>query len=242
MKLNERVFELLDGEPVEVQQLDDHTVEIFMLNDYPDIMQEFINKGKFAVWSSVDGTNYRLAIEKDYYENLNALYSNKVNNVWLRFWDECDAHSKKFTRRVVIPGTILAIVAFVLISILLRNNPIGTYLIIGLAALYMIIVLVFRKFTTKKINESNKNALDDIKKFLGAERFQELLDAQRKFMDDYYEKLSAEADEADRLFEEEEAKRLEAEATNDEVVSEADEETLENEDALEAEIVEEDKQ
>lgn len=49
MKLNERVFEKLSGEPVEVQEFDGRRVEIFYLDDYPDVLNEFINKAKEAM-------------------------------------------------------------------------------------------------------------------------------------------------------------------------------------------------
>lgn len=193
MKLNERVFEVLNGEPVEVQNLDGHEVKIYILNDYPDILNEFVNKGKFAVWSCVDGTNYKLAIEKGYYDELRELYSDKVNDTWLKFWDECEKISSTFSKKIVLPATAVIIVIFVVLMALSNKMPgkLGTYLTLGLAIVYVLVILILRKLTTNKINIANQNALAVIKKNLGEAHFNDLLERQRNYIDAYYDTLSA---------------------------------------------------
>lgn len=193
MKLNERVFEVLNGEPVEVQNLDDHEVKIYILDDYPDVLNEFVNKGKFAVWSCVDGTNYKLAIEKGYYDELRELYSDKVNDTWLKFWDECEKISSTFSKKIVLPATAVIIVIFVVLMALSNKMPgkLGTYLTLGLAIFYVLVILILRKLTTNKINIANQNALAVIKKNLGEAHFNDLLERQRNYIDAYYDTLSA---------------------------------------------------
>lgn len=193
MKLNERVFEVLNGEPVEVQNLDGHEVKIYILDDYPDVLNEFVNKGKFAVWSCVDGTNYKLAIEKGYYDELRELYSDKVNDTWLKFWDECEKISSTFSKKIVLPATAVIIVIFVVLMALSNKMPgkLGTYLTLGLAIFYVLVILILRKLTTNKINIANQNALADIKKNLGEAHFNDLLERQRNYIDAYYDTLSA---------------------------------------------------
>lgn len=64
MRLNPKLFALgNEVEPVDVQEFDGRKIEVFMMGPYPQVQEEFINKGKFAVWSSEDGINYRLFIE-----------------------------------------------------------------------------------------------------------------------------------------------------------------------------------
>ena len=199
MKLNERVFEVLNGEPVEVQNLDGHEVKFYILDDYPDVLNEFVNKGKFAVWSCVDGTNYKLAIEKGYYDELRELYSDKVNDTWLKFWDECEKISSTFSKKIVLPATAVIIVIFVVLMALSNKMPgkLGTYLTLGLAIFYVLVILILRKLTTNKINIANQNALAVIKKNLGEAHFNDLLERQRNYIDAYYDTLSAkEEDEA----------------------------------------------
>lgn len=193
MKLNERVFEVLNGEPVEVQNLDGHEVKIYILDDYPDVLNEFVNKGKFAVWSCVDGTNYKLAIEKGYYDELRELYSDKVNDTWLKFWDECEKISSTFSKKIVLPATAVIIVIFVVLMALSNKMPgkLGTYLTLGLAIFYVLVTLILRKLTTNKINIANQNALAVIKKNLGEAHFNDLLERQRNYIDAYYDTLSA---------------------------------------------------
>lgn len=193
MKLNERVFEVLNGEPVEVQNLDGHEVKIYILDDYPDVLNEFVNKGKFAVWSCVDGTNYKLAIEKGYYDELRELYSDKVNDTWLKFWDECEKISSTFSKKIVLPATAVIIVIFVVLMALSDKMPgkLGTYLTLGLAIFYVLVILILRKLTTNKINIANQNALAVIKKNLGEAHFNDLLQRQRNYIDAYYDTLSA---------------------------------------------------
>lgn len=193
MKLNERVFEVLNGEPVEVQNLDGHEVKIYILDDYPDVLNEFVNKGKFAVWSCVDGTNYKLAIEKGYYDELRELYSDKVNDTWLKFWDECEKISLTFSKKIVLPATAVIIVIFVVLMALSNKMPgkLGTYLTLGLAIFYVLVILILRKLTTNKINIANQNALAVIKKNLGEAHFNDLLERQRNYIDAYYDTLSA---------------------------------------------------
>lgn len=193
MKLNERVFEVLSGEPVEVQNLDGHEVKIYILDDYPDVLNEFVNKGKFAVWSCVDGTNYKLAIEKGYYDELRELYSDKVNDTWLKFWDECEKISSTFSKKIVLPATAVIIVIFVVLMAISNKMPgkLGTYLTLGLAIVYVLVILILRKLTTNKINIANQNALAVIKKNLGEAHFNDLLERQRNYIDAYYDTLSA---------------------------------------------------
>lgn len=223
MKLNERVFEVLNGEPVEVQNLDGHEVKIYILDDYPDVLNEFVNKGKFAVWSCVDGTNYKLAIEKGYYDELRELYSDKVNDTWLKFWDECEKISSTFSKKIVLPATAVIIVIFVVLMALSNKMPgkLGTYLTLGLAIFYVLVILILRKLTTNKINIANQNALAVIKKNLGEAHFNDLLERQRNYIDAYYDTLSAK-EEAEASANEENVNELkETEETTEAEVEES---------------------
>lgn len=246
MKINERVFERLNGEAFEVQTLEigqtkkgeekqTRKVELFFLDDYPDVLDEFTRQGKFAIWSSVDGVNYKLAIEKGYYETLKDLYGVKVNTIWTDFWDECSTISSNFTKRVVIPGTILVILALIIFYVTLKNvNPtVNNVLSIAVGVIYLFVILVFRRITSKNISDANRDALDKIKSYLGEKRFEELLDAQRKYIDDYTQRMIEEADRMDAEFEaqhalenSEEVSDIETavvETTKDEAKEEADE-------------------
>lgn len=237
MKLNERVFEVLSGEPVEVQNLDGHEVKIYILDDYPDVLNEFVNKGKFAVWSCVDGTNYKLAIEKGYYDELRELYSDKVNDTWLKFWDECEKISSTFSKKIVLPATAVIIVIFVVLMAISNKMPgkLGTYLTLGLAIVYVLVILILRKLTTNKINIANQNALAVIKKNLGEAHFNDLLERQRNYIDAYYDTLSAKEEaeasaneeNVNELKETEKTTEAEVEESNDNEEAEVEEKEVE---------------
>lgn len=237
MKLNERIFEELSEEPVEVQNLDGHEVKIYILDDYPDVLNEFVNKGKFAVWSCVDGTNYKLAIEKGYYDELRELYSDKVNDTWLKFWDECEKISSTFSKKIVLPATAVIIVIFVVLMAISNKMPgkLGTYLTLGLAIVYVLVILILRKLTTNKINIANQNALAVIKKNLGEAHFNDLLERQRNYIDAYYDTLSAKEEaeasaneeNVNELKETEKTTEAEVEESNDNEEAEVEEKEVE---------------
>ncbi len=265
MKINERVFERLNGEAFEIQELEmevskedeavnKRKVELFYLDEYPEILDEFSRQGKFAVWSSVDGVNYRLAIETGYYETLKELYGTKVNKIWTDFWDECSKISSNFTRKIVLPGTIIVVLALIIFYATLRNsNPtLNNGLSIAVGVIYLFVVLVFRKLTTKKISDANREALEKIKKYLGNDRFEELLDAQRKYIDDYTQRLIEEADRMDAEFEasqqalankalEDETQDLNQSQSDEKINDEVEAKESEDVEIIDAEIVEEER-
>ena len=74
LRINPKAYDIaLDSTPIEVQEFDSRIIKVFYLNEFDALMEEFINKGKFAVWSSVDGVNYHLYVEEGYYNELKEL-------------------------------------------------------------------------------------------------------------------------------------------------------------------------
>ena len=194
MRINPKLFVLgNEAEPVDVQEFDGRKVEVFMMNPFPQVKEEFINKGKFAVWSSEDGTNYRIFIEDGYYNELKPLYSQAVNKIWVDFWDTCERISRKISRCVILPITVVAVGGCIGFSFI---QGIGTYLMIAVVVIAFVAMLFCSRLTRKKIADANAASVELIKKVLGGtKQFDDMLDRQKNYMDSYYDSLYPEDEE-----------------------------------------------
>lgn len=245
MRINPKLYAVAEGKtPVEVQEFDDRKIEVFLMDDLEGVKDEYVlGKGQFAVWSSVDGTNYRLYIENGYYQEVTPLYSQPVNKVWIEFWDVTDGISKKFSRFIIYPLMIIAVVLCVL-SLVLQNymGNWGSWVIIGVLILLFIIMIVSNSVTKKKIGEENIKSRQKIVEFFGQDEFNALIDKQKAYMDSYFENLYPQEEATEDSAEEENvevALEKDEEATLDEVVEEEAEEV--KEEAVETEEVVEEK-
>ena len=223
MRLNAKIFSIADNiEPVEKQEFDNRLVEVYYINDFPMLFNQYLPKGRFAIWASVDGFNYRLFVEKGYYAKLGELYSDRVNKIWLDFWDKCDDVTKKYNYRVMLPVAIGCIALFFLVTLI----PLGSAQIwvqLGILAIFIIVMMTLNKKVRGKINQVNADSVDDIKAIVGADHFDELLKEQNNYIDAFI------AEQA-KLAEEEEKREN---ASNEERSEELVENNLENEEASE---------
>ena len=234
MKINPKLYEVAEGKtPVEVQDCDGRSVEVFLMSDLEGVKDEYVlGKGQFAVWTSIDGSNYRLYIEDGYYDAVKPLYGSAVNKVWLTFWDVTDAISKKFSRFIIYPLMILAVVLCVLSLVLQKYwGDWGSWVVIGVLILLFIVMIVSNSITKKKIAEENVKSRQQIVDFFGEEEFNSLIDEQKSYMDKYFENLYPEEEATEALEEGEAVEAKEDVAEEVEVVEEAK--------AEEAEVVEE---
>ncbi len=228
MRLNAKIFSIADGiEAVEKQEFDNRLVEVYYINDFPALFNQYLPKGRFAVWASIDGFNYRLFVEKGYYEKLGELYSDRVNKIWLDFWDKCDDVTKKYNYRIMLPTAIVCIVCFFLVTLI----PLGSAQIwvqLGLLAVFIVVMMLLNKKVKEKINQINSDSVDEIKAMVGgASRFEELLKLQNDYIDAFIEKQAklaeeeAEKEEAAEKALEENKEASSEEASNEEATEEA---------------------
>lgn len=239
MKRNQKLYVVADNvTPVEVQEFNDRKVEIFLMDDFEGIKEEFVLKrNEFAVWTSVDGKNYRLFIENGYYDAVKDLYGEPVNKIWIEFWDKTDVISGKFQKMFIYPLMIVAVaIAVITLAFQSKLPTFFPYIIIGvLVALFLSLIFVNMYVKKQIVKESNKSR-EEIVKHFGENRFDQLIEIQKTYMDDFYDKYY---EEKEAIKAKEEALNKEAEEVKEIENSEASEEVLESkEETTEALVVE----
>lgn len=227
MKLHNKVYRSLTGEPFKTQEINGKTVEFFYLNETPFLAQ-YVQKGRFYVWTS-DGNNYRLVIEQGFYDKVSYFFAEEINGIWIGFLDEIGQVSKKMTRTFLI-GSLLLAVAIIIVSIPLELQQYG---IIASLLIVLISNMVHSSKLSKIIKEKNYKAQMEIREFLTEEGFERLLKEQDEYFQDYFK-----FDEEDELEEVEEDLLLAAEVVAEEVEEEIIEEII-AEEIIEEAIVEE---
>ena len=244
MRINQKLYVIADGkEPVEKQKFNDREVEIFFMDQFEGLVEEYVHsKGQFAVWASLDAVNYRLFIERGYYEEVSELYQQPVNQIWIEFWDKTEEISRKFTRIFIYPMMLIAVVLCVLSFVLpkalswgLTESNIFSYCIIGGLVALFIVMIVTNSYTKKKITEENIKSRQKVMDIFGEEGFNASIDKQKNYMDDYFKKLypEEESDEAleenaqDNATETVEDENNNVENENDATVEESKEEVVE---------------
>ena len=226
MKVNVKLYNVVtEQQPLAVQNIDGRVVEIYRMDDFEKVKEDFIRQGRFAVWSSIDGTNYRIFIESGYYEEFKELYSLSINKIWVEFWDSCEKISRTSTFKVTLPTTAVALGSVALFSLIpaLKESKSGSYISIALVAIAFIVMMFSNSRAKRKIQEENVKSVDLIKKEIGEKRFEDLINARKDYTDRYFAALYPE----DEI--EEEAEDVES----------TDVEEVET---VEAEVVEEDKE
>jgi len=240
MRVNPKLYPVADEvTPFEVQNCGDKKVELYLMDSFEGIKEEFvIRKGQFAVWSSADGINYRLFLENGYYERVKDLYSEPVNQIWLDFYDTTDNISKKFSNYFIYPLMGFAIVAC-LASIFLAQYMASfvSWIIIGVLAVMFIVMIFVNMKMKKKILAENTKSRQKIIDHFGGNRFDELIEMQKTYMDEYFEKLYPQDAEEENKEDAASTDNTEEKVTEEstEVVEEVKEEKAPAEESIEVE-------
>ena len=237
MKINQKLFMVAENvAPFEVQEFDGRKIEVYYMDDFEGVKEEYINMGQFAAWASIDAVNYRLFVEKGYYEAVGELYSQPVNKIWVEFWDRTDVIARKFSKKIMIPIMIVCLLAVILSFVFAQQlGKAGDIITIVMLVLAFVAMLVCNSFTKKAIMRENIASRDLIIKHFGENKFDKLIDRQKEYMDSYYENLYP-ADEEDEELDDE---VIEEENNTADVLEEADSADIANAEALNDEMADE---
>lgn len=192
MKLNFKVYKQLTTEPFLTQEIDGKIIEFHYMNDTPFLYQ-YASRGRFAIWTS-DGTNYRVLIEKTYYEALEDFYQVEVNKIWLGFLEGVSKLSKKINSWFIIPTLVLYVVIAGLATYLFKDYTLQ--ILLGMIVLVVLSNMLQGRMVNKKVREENLKAQDLIRQQIGNERFESLIKAQEDHYQEYF-KFQQEPEDVD---------------------------------------------
>jgi hypothetical protein len=182
MKLNLKVYSQLNNEPFLTQEIDGKMIEFHYMNDTPFLFQ-YASRGRFAIWTS-DGQNYRVLIEKKYYEALQPLYEAEVNKIWLNFLENVSSVSRKINMYFIIPTLFLYVIIAGLATFLFKDYTLQ--ILLGMIVLVVISNMIQGRIVNKKVRDENLRAQDLIRAHMGNENFEALIKAQEDHYHDYF--------------------------------------------------------
>ena len=213
MKYNEKQFIQSTTEAFETQEMSNGAkIELHYMNDEPFYMDN-INKSRFSAWSSVDGKNYKLFVEKGLYDITKDLYSKEVNEIWMDFWQRIDTMRKRYIFFIMLPMLAVFLTGFILLSIFLPNQ---VWVLLVALLVVLIASLFASSMLSRKMQVENINAATKVRDYVGVDKFKGIVDEQEKYIEKFYEDLQKKYEEEDRLAEEaENLDQIEADA-NDE--------------------------
>ncbi len=193
MKINSKYYNKINTTPFLVQETKSGTIELYKLKDYPEIYNLTVSKGRFYFWSANGTDLYKLLLEEEYFEELKDLYSKRTNEVQIKFYKDIDVVKKSVMLKCFLPLTIAICILFVIITLFVGADS-GFQM-----PLYLVVIIGFvgvNSYINRKMNltltQLNGVALDELKNILGASRFEELLDQQDAYIEEFYRKQRAE--------------------------------------------------
>lgn len=189
MKINPKIYYTVSTEPFDVQELEGGVkVELHSLNKNEELFNEYAPKAKFAIWSTIDGSCFKLLLEDSYYARLRELYGRRVNQCMVTFWDKVEVDRKRIIKLFFIPISVILIAVFMLLIFfpqMLGNT--GQLVVMGATLVGFIIAnMLINKKIDSIINKHNAEAVEKIKNIVGHKHFEELMDETRAHYDDFF--------------------------------------------------------
>lgn len=189
MRINPKIYDSITTTPFDVQELENGAkIELHSLNQNEALFNEYAPKAKFAIWSSIDGSNYKLLLEDSYYARLRELYGKRVNQCMVTFWSKVEKDRSRLMKIFFIPvSIILAAIFIILLAFPKLLNETSQLVVMGGALIGFIIVnVVINKKIDSVVNKHNSEAVEKIKNIVGHKHFDELMDETRAHYDDFF--------------------------------------------------------
>lgn len=205
MKLNQKIYKNLTGEPFLEQDIEGQKVSFYDMNE-TSYLTQYAGRGKFAIWTTNGGDDYKVLIEKSYYEALQPFYEYNVNKIWLDFLTSASGISRKINFWFLVPTLSLYVIVALLATIFLPE--IVLQVLLGLIVVVFASNIVQTRLTSKKIKEANFKAQEQIRESLGAAEFDALIQAQEEHYKTYF-KFEEQEEASDEETIELEAKEIE---------------------------------
>lgn len=227
MKINQKIYSQITTQPFDVQELENGvTVELHSLNSNEALFNEYGPKAKFSIWTCSDSKNYRLLLEDGYYLKMRELFGKRCNQCWINFWDDVEVRRKKIMLQIFLP---LAIVVLAIMSVcfalqaqiaqLWGENGQMILLAISLGV-FIVGNVIINKRIDKVINESNAKAVEDIKNIVGHKHFDELMEVQKVYYNEFFG-IEEEPAESEQPVTEEETTEVTEEPAEGEIETES---------------------
>lgn len=183
MKLNNKIYQTLTN-PVEVQDANGKRVEIHYMND-TTYLSRYASRGQFSVWTS-NGEDFRLLIEKGFYEEIQPLYSGSINAIWIEFFQAVNTIRNNLFRKIVLPVLGVAFLVVILFSLVPQLGDFRIYALLAMLVVVLFINIFQSSYMRKKVEEARTVAVTGIKDHLGTNQFQELVEKQNKYYENYF--------------------------------------------------------
>ena len=189
MRINPKIYNTVVSDPFDIQELEDGTkIELHSLNENEALFNEYAPKAKFAIWSTVDGSCYKLLLEDTYYERVRELYGRRVNQCMITFWNKVEEERKRITKIFFIPISIVLAIAFIFLIFFPQVlGETGQLVLMGVVLVGFLFANVFlNKKLDSIVNKHNSEAVEKIKNIVGHKHFDELMEATRAHYDEFF--------------------------------------------------------
>ncbi len=189
MKILPKIYAQAKGEPFRVDDYRGSKVEFFPLEDTV-YYSRFVANGRFHLWTS-NGLDYRLFIDKSYYEALTELYSEEMNTISLDYMLKVYGfRNQKRKKTFLWTLAILVVVMGIMILVSMLWPQTLDYLAVGgivlMLAPYFFLIKKERADIDKFIHEEHAVASELIKKEIGADNFEALLTKQEQYAEQFF--------------------------------------------------------